>query len=148
MDRCNIDRRLLTPNIVISGIIVSIPNLSFSRLFYFIFPILSFTPTQSNNIYHILYYKMFEIHSHQPFNQCFFFFGCLYNTFTTQSIWSFSIINTFISVLMFLSILLVFFIIISIFCVFNFCNRIILISMWRIISFRLWSICSCRIILV
>ena len=148
MDRCNIGRRWLNPNIGTSGIIACISHLSctVTFLFYFSNSIIFFT--QSNNIYHILYYTVFEIHSHQPFNQFFLLFGCLDNTFITQTIWSFRIINTFIIVLKFRMFLFVFVIIITIFCFFHFCNRIISTSMWRIILFRLWSICSFRVIII
>ena len=148
MDRCNIGRRLLTPTIGISGIIAVIYHLSFAGIFILFFRFYHFFPIQSNNIYHILYYMKFEIHSHQPFNQCLFFFGFLDNTFIAQSILSFNIINTLITVLMSLSILLVFSIIVTIFNVFHFFNRIIAISMWCIIFIRLWIICSFRIIFI
>ena len=90
-------------------------HLSFTGTFILFFQFYNFSPTRSNNIYHILYYMMFEINRHQPFNQCFFFFGYVANTFITWSIWSFRIINTFITVLMIRSILIVFVIIIDIF---------------------------------
>ena len=134
LDICSIGRLWLSPTISISGITAGISHLSFAGvfLFYFSSPIIFFT--RSNNIYHRLYYVMFKIHSHQPFNLWFFFlFVCLDTTFITQSIWSFRIINKFITVLKFRIILFVFVIIISIFRVFQFCNRIISTSIWRII---------------
>ena len=115
MDIYNIGWLWFTPTTGISRMISGVSHLSFTDTFYFIFPILSFLPPRSNNIYHILYYMMFEIHRHQPFNQCFFFFGCVANTFIKWSIWSFRIINTLITVLMIRSILIVFVIIIDIF---------------------------------
>ena len=136
MDRYKICRRWLTPTIVISGITADSSHLYFSGIFNFIFPILSFPPTQRNNIYHRLYYMIFEIHDHQPLNKCLLLFGCLDNTIITQSIRSFRIISTFITVSNFWSFLLVFFIIISIYFGFRFFNKIISTSMWHIIFFR------------
>ena len=135
-------------SIGISGIIAGIYHLSFAGTFLLSFSDYIFLPTQSNNIYHILYYMIFKIHIHQPFNQCFLFFGCLDITFIAQSIWSFRIFNMFITVLVFRSILFVCVIIISIFRVFHLCNIIISISMWCIIFFIFWSICSFSVIII
>ena len=38
---------------------------------------------RNKNIYHILYDILFEIHRHKPFNQWFFLFVCVDNTFIT-----------------------------------------------------------------
>ena len=76
-----------------------------------------FFPTQRKNICHRLYYMIFEIHSHQTLNKCFFFFGFLDNNIITQSIRSFRIINSFITFLTFRSFLPIFIIIIcNFFC--------------------------------
>ena len=121
----------------------------FSWYFYILFfQFYHLTPKRSNNIHHISYNMMFEIHRHQPFNQWFFFFGCVYNTFITWIIYSFRIINTFITVFMLRSTLFVFVIIIGIFYVSHIFNIIISISMWRIIFISTWSICSFRIIII
>ena len=104
-------------------------------LFYFIsfFQFYHPPPAQSNNIYHIFYDIIFEIHRHQPFNQCLFLFGC--------------VDNTPITVLMLRSILSVFVISIGFFHIFHIFNIFISISMWRIIFISTRSICSFRIII-
>ena len=52
-------------------------------LFYFIFQLYHFSPTQSNNIYHILYEILIGMHIHKLFNQCFFFLDFVDNNFIT-----------------------------------------------------------------
>ena len=83
MEIRNIGLIWVTPNNIINGITSSVSHLSFPGTFLFYFPILSSTPTGSNNIYHILYDILFEIHGHQPFNQCFFLFSFVDNSFIT-----------------------------------------------------------------
>ena len=132
MDTFNIGLRWYTPTNRINGITASVSYLSLPSTFSFIFTILSFFPAQSNNIYHIFYDMMFEIHRRQPFNQRFFLFGCVDNTLIT-------VLNVRI-------IFLVFVIVIDVFHAFHIFNRIISISMWHIIFISTWSIYSFRII--
>ena len=57
-------------------------------------------PTQSNNIYYILYDILFEIHIHKPFNKYFLLFGFVDNTFITMLM---------LQILLFVFVVLIFF---------------------------------------
>ena len=148
MERCNIGRRWLTPNIGISGITAGISHLFFSEVFILFFQFYHFPPHKVTIYITDCITWCFKFIVINLLNQWFLFFGCLDNTFITQSIWSFIIINTFITYLKFRSILFIFVIIISILCVFQFCNRIISTSMWLIVLFIFWSISRFRIIII
>ena len=130
----NIDWRRFTPTNGINRITSSVSHLYLPGIFYSIFQILSFFPSRSNHIYHILYKILFEIHRLQLFNKCFFFFGL--------------VDNTLITVLMLIIILFVFVIIICVFHGFHIFNRIILISTLHIIFISMLSICSLSIIII
>ena len=131
MDICNIDWQWFTPTNWINGITPSVSNLSLPGFGLILFPqFYHLPPGKSNYNYPILS----EIHRHQPFNQCFFSFGFVDNTFITVS--------------MLQIILSVFVIIICVSHGFQIFYRIILISTWRIIFISTWSICSFRIIII
>ena len=135
MDRCKIGVQWFTPTSGISGITASSSHLYFLGFFLLFFQFYHFFSTQTNNIYHRMYYMIFEIHSHQPLNKWFSHFGCLDNTIITKSIWSFIIINIFITFLNFRSFFLLFIIIICN-CLSFFSSKIICTSMWHIIFSR------------
>ena len=101
---------------------------------FFIFLLVSFSPAQGNNIYHILYYFLLESNWHQPFNKCWLFF--------------LFVDNSFITVLMIQIVLFLFVIIIFVLHGFHIFYRIILISTRGIISIITWSICKFRTIII
>ena len=103
-------------------------------LFWFIFPILSFFPAQSNNTYHVLYYILSEIHRHQHFNQCCLLFG-FFN-------------NSFITVLVLRILLFLFVIVVCVLLYLQIFYRIVLISAWYIIFISTYSIFTYSIMII